>query len=311
MLKFSGSRGMYLADVALVSVALFWGLGFVAMKEALASFPTFWLLSIRFGAASVVLLFVFRDRIRTMTREDLRAGAIIGVFLFLGFATQTIGLNYTTAGKQAFLTSVYVIMTPFLSWGVRRIFPGFLVFFSALLCIAGMALLTLQEGLAIGLGDALTFVCAFFFAAQLVAIERYAQKHDPVILTVVQICTVVPLSLFCAPLFETWPGFHGFDGLGSIAYTVLFCTIFAFLIQNSAQKHTSSTHAAILLSLESLFGALAGALLLGEVFTFRMVAGCLLIFAAVLLTELGNSFLLALQRRRNGSPQVVESRADL
>ena len=93
MLKFSGSRGMYLADVALVSVALFWGLGFVAMKEALASFPTFWLLSIRFGAASVVLLFVFRDRIRTMTREDLRAGAIIGVFLFLGFATQTIGLN--------------------------------------------------------------------------------------------------------------------------------------------------------------------------------------------------------------------------
>ena len=126
-----------------------------------------------------------------------------------------------------------------------------------------------------------------------------------------QIFIVVPLSLLCAPLFETWPGFHGFNGLGRIAYTVLFCTIFAFLIQNSAQKHTSSTHAAILLSLESLFGALAGALLLGEVFTFRMVAGCLLIFAAVLLTELGNSFLLAVQRRRRDSLKAAESRADL
>ncbi len=311
MLKFSGSRGVFLADVALVSVAFFWGLGFVAMKEALASFPPFWLLSIRFGAASVLLLFFFRDRVLTMTYEDLRAGAIIGVFLFLGFATQTIGLNYTTAGKQAFLTSVYVILTPFLSWAVRRIFPGFLVFFSALLCIAGMALLTLQEGLVIGQGDFLTFVCALFFAAQLVAIERYAPKHDPIILTVVQICIVLLLSLLCAPLFETWPGFRGFKGIGSIAYTVLFCTIFAFLIQNTAQKHTSSTHAAILLSLESLFGALAGALLLGEVFTFRMIAGCLLIFAAVLLTELGNSLLLAVRRRRNDSPKAAESRVDL
>jgi drug/metabolite transporter (DMT)-like permease len=310
MLIFSGVRGMLLADIALVSVSLFWGLGFVAMKDALASFPPFWLLSIRFGAASVLLLLIFRRKVRAMTRNDLIAGVVIGIFLFLGFATQTIGLNFTTAGKQAFLTSVYVIMTPFLSWFIRRVFPGILVFVSAAVCIFGMAFLTLQEGFQIGFGDTLTLVCALFFAAQLVAIEHYAPMHDPVTLTIVQICTVLVLSLLCAPLFETWPGFDGSNGIGSIAYTVLFCTIFAFLIQNTAQKHTSSTHAAILLSLESLFGALSGVFLLGEVFTSRMIFGCALIFVAVLLTELGNSVLLAFRKRRDDSLKTAGSNAN-
>lgn len=297
-MRLSPSLKTVIADISLVFVALFWGIGFVAMKDALDTFPTFWLLTLRFGSAALLMGILFRRRLAAITKEDIRAGAIIGVFLFLGFATQTLGLNYTTPGKQAFLTATYVVIVPFLSWGLRRIFPGALSFFASFICLVGMGMLTLQEGvLSIGKGDTLTLVCAFFFACQLIAIEYFAAKKDPMILTLLQILMVCLLSLPAALFFETWPGFQGGSGLWSIAYTVVFCTIFAFAVQNTAQKFTPSTHTAILLSLESVFGALSGIYFLGEVFTPRMAAGCALIFVAVLLTEAGPSLVRSVSLR--------------
>ena len=294
----SPSLKTVIADISLVFVALFWGIGFVAMKDALDTFPTFWLLTLRFGSAALLMGILFRRRLAAITKEDIRAGAIIGVFLFLGFATQTLGLNYTTPGKQAFLTATYVVIVPFLSWGLRRIFPGALSFFASFICLVGMGMLTLQEGvLSIGKGDTLTLVCAFFFACQLIAIEYFAAKKDPMILTLLQILMVCLLSLPAALFFETWPGFNGGSGLWSIAFTVLFCTVFAFAAQNVAQKFTPSTHTAIILSLESLFGALAGIYFVGEIFTARMAAGCALILAAVLLTETGPALAKAFSGR--------------
>ena len=297
-MRLSPSLKTVIADISLVFVALFWGIGFVAMKDALDTFPTFWLLTLRFGSAALLMGILFRRRLAAITKEDIRAGAIIGVFLFLGFATQTLGLNYTTPGKQAFLTATYVVIVPFLSWGLRRIFPGALSFFASFICLVGMGMLTLQEGvLSIGKGDTLTLVCAFFFACQLIAIEYFAAKKDPMILTLLQILMVCLLSLPAALFFETWPGFQGGSGLWSIAYTVVFCTIFAFAVQNTAQKFTPSTHTAILLSLESVFGALSGIYFLGEVFTPRMAAGCALIFVAVMLTEAGPSLVRSVSLR--------------
>ena len=291
----SPAQKTILADISLLFVAIFWGLGFVAMKDALDTFPTFWLLSLRFFSAGLLMGVLFYRRIATMTKEDIRAGAIIGFFLFLGFATQTLGLNYTTPGKQAFLTATYVVIVPFLSWGLHRIFPGALSFVASLVCLAGMGMLTLHEGASIGAGDTLTLLCAFFFACQLIATEHYAAKKDPLVLTLLQILMVALMSLPCALAFETWPGFQGGSGLWSIAYTVVFCTIVAFSVQTTAQKFTPSTHTAILLSLESVFGALAGIYFLGELFTPRMAVGCALIFIAVLLTEAGPALLRSLR----------------
>ena len=227
----------------------------------------------------------------SITLADLKSGAVVGFFLFLGYATQTLGLNYTTPGKQAFLTSTYVVIVPFLSWGIRRVFPGVTSFVASLVCLAGMALLTLQESASIGTGDTLTFVCALFFAFHIIVIEYYVADRDPLILTTLQIAMVALLSLPAALAFETWPGFQGGSGLLSIAYTVVMCTVVAFAVQNLAQKYTPSTHAAILLSLESVFGAFAGVYFMNEVFTPRMIVGCALIFAAVLLTVAGPSLL--------------------
>lgn len=283
-----------LADITLATVALFWGLGFVAMKDALESYPTFWLLVLRFGSGAALMVALFRKRLAGVSTRDIKAGVLIGVFLFLGFSTQTLGLNYTTPGKQAFLTATYVVIVPLLSWVFRKRFPGLLSFVASAVCLSGMAMLTLQEGLAVGAGDTLTLVCAIFFACHILAIEHFAAKTDPVILAIIQIFMVGLLSLPFALAFETWPGFNGGSGLGSIAFTVLFCTVFAFAAQNVAQKFTPSTHTAIILSLESVFGALAGIYFMDEVFTSRMAAGCALILVAVLLTETGPALARAL-----------------
>ncbi|WP_448807508.1 DMT family transporter [Aminobacterium colombiense] len=288
-----------IADGALVLIALFWGVGFVAMKDALVSFSPFWLLALRFTASFILMAIIFKKRLRKLTAANLKAGLLIGVFLFLGFATQTIGLAFTSPGKQAFITATYVVIVPFLSWGLKKIFPGYLSFVASLICLAGMALLTLQGNgdtlSTFNKGDLLTFACAIFFACHILAIEMFASKMDPLVLATLQIGTTALLSFACALLFEEWPGSIASSAWWSIAFTVLFCTVFALSIQNAAQKFTPSTHAAILLSLESVFGALSSVLILGEVFTIPMVLGCFLILIAVLLTETGPTLLGKLQ----------------
>ncbi len=275
------------ADASLLFVAAIWGLGFAAMKGALESFPPFWLLTIRFAAAALLIALIFPGRVRRITWKDLRGGMIIGAFLFLGFATQTVGLLYTTASKQAFLTAVYVVLVPFFAWALKRVFPGIRPFGASALCLVGMAFLTLDLNgdFVINYGDMLTLACAVFFAAHLLAIERFAPHLDPILLAFGQIATTAALSLALALPWETFPATISSTGFWSMAYCVVFPTVMALLIQNTAQRYTPSTHVSILLSLESLFGALAGVFLLGEHLSERMILGCAFIFAAVLLTE--------------------------
>jgi drug/metabolite transporter (DMT)-like permease len=278
--------GVWLADGALVLCALFWGLGFVAMKDALSVYPTWWVLSFRFGGGTLLMGTCFFKNVAGLTRKDLTGGAVIGVFLFLAMGTQSLGLNYTTAGKQAFLTAGYVILVPLLVWGLRRVFPGWLSILSSIVCFTGMALLTSDAAEPLNIGDILTIVCALFYAAQIIAIGHYAAGGDPMALTFVQMAVTAALS-FCAALsFNGLPVWKGAEGVPEIFFSTFFCTFLCFLIQNVAQKHTPATHASILLGLEAVFGVLGGVVLLNEILTRQMLAGCALIFAAILLLEL-------------------------
>ncbi|MGI6784814.1 MAG: DMT family transporter [Aminivibrio sp.] len=288
-MELNSGKKTIIADVSLMLVALFWGLGFVAMKDALESYSPFWLLTVRFSSAGALMALIFRKRLARLTTGDLKAGIFVGVFLFLGFATQTVGLKYTTPGKQAFLTATYVVIVPFLSWAFRKKSPGALSFIASGICLYGMAMLTLQEGQEVNSGDLLTLSCALFYACQIIAIEHFAQKRDPIIFAIIQIVVVALASLPIALIFETGEGLGGGEALGSIAFTVVFCTVFAMAVQNVAQKFTPSTHTAIILSMESVFGALSGIYFMGEVFSAKMAAGCVLILFAVLLTEVGPS----------------------
>jgi drug/metabolite transporter (DMT)-like permease len=276
----------WLADSALIFCALLWGLGFVAMKDALSVYPTWWVLFFRFSGGALLMGACFFKSIVKSTREDLRGGAIIGVFLFLAMGIQSLGLNYTTAGKQAFLTAGYVIMVPLVVWALRRAVPGWLPVVCSLVCFTGMGLLTSDAAEPLNVGDMLTILSALFFAAQIVAIGHYAAGGNPMVLAFVQMLVTAALSFCTALFFNGIPDWKGTEGVLEIFYSMFFCTFLCFLIQNVAQKHTSATHASILLGLESVFGVLSGVVLLNEILTRQMFTGCALIFAAILLLEL-------------------------
>ena len=277
---------MLAADGGLLLAAFFWGCSFVAMKGALEAFPTFWLLALRFNIAFIILFVFLGHKFAGAPKELFSMGTIAGLLLFGGYATQTFGLNFTTASKQAFITSTYVVFVPFFTWIITRIMPGVISLVSAFLCFFGMWVLTSDDVGSFNIGDAFTVLCAVIYAAHLMYLDYATRLVSPVLLASIQIGVVGLLSLIIAPFFSEWPGFRGTDGLYEIGFTVIFPTIGAFLLQNICQKHTTSTHAAIIISFEGVFGVLAGVLLLGELFTFRMGTGCAIIFFAVLLTEL-------------------------
>jgi len=283
------SRGWILADFALLGVALFWGVGYVAVKAALESFSPLWLLVFRFIPSFFLLGILFRTRMSRLSNGAVRSGLFAGIVLSMSFLASTTGLLFTTAGKQAFITTAYVVLVPLLLWAVTRCFPGFKPFFTALVCFAGMSLLTLQHDFSIGLGDGLSLLSAFFLALHMLVVERSVRDHDPVALAIIQIGVVGFVALPLAGIFESLPVQISPAGWWALAYNIFLGTIFALVAQNVAQKHTSSTHTALILSLEGVFGALAGAVFLGEIFTGKMIGGCALIFLSILVTELSPS----------------------
>jgi drug/metabolite transporter (DMT)-like permease len=277
---------MLAADGGLLLAAFFWGFSFAAMKEALDTFPTFWLLALRFNAAFIILCVIFWRRLIGESKKLFTMGTISGLLLFAGYAAQTFGLSITTASKQAFITSIYVVFVPLFTWMITRVLPSRYCLLSALLCCIGMWVLTSEDVSAFNIGDAFTVLCAVIFAAHVMYIGYATRIVSPVMIAIIQIGVTGVLSLIAAPFFSEWPGFRGTDGLYEIGFLVIFSTIGAFMLQNISQKYTSSTHAAILISLEGVFGVFTGVLLLGEPFTFRMSIGCVIIFCAVLLSEL-------------------------
>ncbi|KYH31911.1 putative DMT superfamily transporter inner membrane protein [Clostridium tepidiprofundi DSM 19306] len=279
------------ADLSLFIVAIIWGGGFIAVKNSIDDVSPFYLLTLRFGISSIIMAIILHKRIKNITKKDIKAGVIVGIFLFLGFVAQTYGIKYTTAGKNAFLTGVNVIIVPFLYWMVSKKKPDIYAFVSAFISFIGMAMLTLNGGLYIGIGDGLTILCAFFFAGHIVAVGYYTDTTDPIILSIVQMAAVTIFSLICAFVFETPPTTINKSLIIGVGYISIFSTMLAFIIQNVAQKYTYPTHAAIILCLESVFGSIFSVIFLKEIFTIKMIAGCVLIFIAIITSETKWNFL--------------------
>ncbi|NLL36408.1 MAG: DMT family transporter [Fretibacterium sp.] len=287
---------VWVADLLLLTCAFLWGIGFVAMKEGLDAYPTWWLLFLRFCGGAALMVFFFFKRLAQASRQDVKGGAIIGLLLFVAMGLQTLGLNYTTAGKQAFLTASYVIMVPLLIWIGTRKFPGTLTLFASLLCFAGMRLLALDLSGKPNLGDILTVSSALFFALQIIAISHYAADGDPIVLNFLQLVVAGTLSGFMGWVVNGPLVWRGTYGLWEVLYTIFFSTFLCFSIQVYAQKYTPPTHCSLIMSLEAVFGLLFGVLLLHEPFTRRIAIGCLMIFLSVLSVEVGPTFFAFLCR---------------
>jgi drug/metabolite transporter (DMT)-like permease len=279
-----------IADLSMLLVAVVWGSNFFITKDALIGITPFYYTSIRFLLSFLVLAVVFHKRLLCMTKADLKAGLIIGFFLFAGFITQTVGIIYTTPGKSGFITGVNVIIVPFLYYFITKRFPGWWPIIGAAFAVVGMGLLSLDGGFSINVGDALTLLCAFMFALQIVAIGIYAPSQDPIALTTIQIGFTGIASLILALIFEPVPQSIQMNVWAAIWYAVLPCTVAAFAVQNVAQKYTPPTHASIILCLESVFAVIFSYFFWGEQLSTRMIAGCIMILLGVLVTELKPSF---------------------
>ena len=220
-----------------------------------------------------------------MTRDDVIAGCIIGFFLFSAFATQTVGLIYTTPGKSGFITSIYVIIVPFMYYLVTKEFPGFWPMVAAVLAVVGLTLLSLQESFSVNFGDFLTLLCAFFFAGHIVSIGIFAPKRDPAVLNVIQFAFTAVACIIVMFIWE--PQLEPLTGRvwGAVLYGVLLGTIGAFGLQTVAQKYTTASRTALILSLESVFAVLFSYIFWKEELTLRMIIGCVY-FTGIILTEI-------------------------
>ncbi len=286
------------ADLGLVAVAFVWGSGFVASKNALHSISPMMLMAIRFTVAALLSGLLFRKKMRNISKETIKVGCLIGFFLFSAFTAQMIGLQYILAGKQSFLTATNVIMVPFIYWLVKKHKPDQYNFVAAFIMLLGLTLLTFDfsVGFLFNAGDILTLLCAFLFACHIVTVGIYSKKHDPIALTVIQLSFAAIASLVYVFVAGEVTLEIPIPGLLNGVYLGVFCTFLAFLGQTVAQKYTNSTHAAIIMSLESVFGSLLAIIMLGDHFTVIMFLGCLIIFLGIITAETKWSFLKSKQK---------------
>lgn len=276
------------ADLMLFFVAFFWGTGFAITKIALDSFTTVQFLFIRFLIASVVSFLIFNKKLKEIKKSDLKAGIIMGLFLSAGYILQTYGIQGTTAGNSAFLTGTNVVMVPFFFWFFTKIKPGKNNIIAAFLMFIGIVFLTVDfENFGkFSIYDLLSFLCAVSFAWQVVATGIFAENKDPALIATLQffVCTIVFLFMM---LLERKPITYNMEGAACMLYISLVPTLLCFLMQTAGQKYTSTTHAAIILSLEAVIGSIFGMIFLSEKYTSATVISFIFIFLAIIIAEVG------------------------
>lgn len=280
----------YIGDGMLLVTAFVWGSGFVVTAIALDYLTPFQVMGGRFILASIILSVLFAYKFKSFTKAIVWKGAILGTILFIGFALQTVGLQFTTPSKNAFLTAVNVVIVPVIAYFIfkRKIDRHETI--GSILAIIGIGFLTLQGTLTMNIGDALSLACAVAFAFDIFYTNLFVQKEDAISLTIVQFYTASLLSVLIVFLQGDIPVSFEREAILSIVYLAVFSTTVAYVFQNVAFRYTTATKAAIILSLESFFGMLLSVLLLHEALTGRMVIGAILIMAAILIAEVKPSF---------------------
>lgn len=291
-----------LAKPMLFAAALIWGSSFFIMKGAVDVIPTFYLLAVRFTGGAALLALVCWKRWKDFTPDYLWRGAIIGGFLFAAYSVQTFGIALTTPSKNAFLTAVYCVLVPFLYWAVMGKKPDVYNILAAVLCVTGVGLVSLNEGFSITPGDGLTLVGAVFYAAHIIAVEKVSPHKDIYLLTVFQFAFAALYAWILGFLFQTPPtaALLSPDLVIQMLYLTVMCTTVALLFQNVGQIWSDPASAAILLSLESVFGVLFSVIFYGDPVTPRLLLGFAVIFLAVICSETKLAFLWKLDRRTKG-----------
>lgn len=299
------------ANILLLLTAAIWGLAFVAQKVGAEHVGAFTYNGIRFalGSISLIPLILFLNKKKGENEETknndrdslkltIKAGIIAGCALFIATSLQQMGVMGTTAGKAGFITGLYMVIVPILGLFLKQKVNKS-TWLGIVIAIIGLYLLSINEDFSISNGDLLVLIGSVGWAVHILLIDNFTKKIDPLKLSSVQFATCSILSLVMAIIFEdiNMVGISG--AMVSILYGGLLSVGVAYTLQVVAQKNAKPSHAAILLSMESVFGALGGAMFLGERIGARGLVGCILIFIAIIISQLKPS--------EKGSKDMVEN----
>ena len=276
-----------IAAIALMSVAASWGFGFVWMKDAIERQPYFDFLALRFTIAAGVMFLIRPQLVRHINLNFLNRGALLGVALGLGYVTQTIGLEQSTAAITGFFTGLYIVLTPLFAWLLLRQKIASKVLLGVIIATVGLGVITLG-GLGFDIGTISLLACAILFALHIVGLGRWSPGRDTYALTVVQLATVGVICWVGALFNPSDPGFQAppdADVWNAVLFTAIFATAIAFFVQTWAQSIMDASRVAIILTTEVVFAALFAVALGQEVLSIRTVIGGSLMVIAMLIVE--------------------------
>src|SRR6056297_2166921 len=275
------------ADLSLLFIVIIWGTTFPLMKIALENVSPFHFISLRFIIAFIILTAILNTKLKNISYRTIKIGSFLGLWLFFGFAFQIYGLQFTTASRSGFITGLSVIIVPVLSIFILKDKPSLSSWMGVLLALVGMYFLTGFSEIGFNIGDLYTFFCAVSIAMQIVFLSKYIIKEDPLVITWLQITTVMVLGTIIS-FFESASGTLTINNYAVIIYTGIFATALAIFVQSRAQQFTTSTHAGLIFSLEPVFGAIFSFLILNERLSTMGMIGAVLIFSGIILSEIGN-----------------------
>ncbi len=280
------------ADFLMLITAMIWGTAFVAQRIGMDNIGPFLLTGLRFALGALALLPLVIYQGRTAARHEpflqrrlILGGLSMGLALTLGINLQQVGLLFTSVTNSGFITGLYVIVVPLLGLAIGHK-TGLGTWLGAFLAVAGMALLSIGEDFTVASGDWIQLAGAFVWGVHVLLVSFFVSRHDAIRLAFLQFATCAVVSLLLALIFEDINPASIWLAGPALIYGGLFAVAVGYTLQVVAQKHAIASHAAIILSLEAVFAAIAGALFLEESLTLRGYMGCVLMFIGMLAAQL-------------------------
>ena len=296
----------------LLLAAIIWGVAFVAQSVGMNYVGPFTFNTVRSLIGGIVLLpivYIMRKRTprvqpdaskRGGKRTLLLGGVLCGVCLCLGSNLQQIAIQYTVVGKVSFITALYIILVPVLGIFLRRR-VGITVWISIIIAVVGMYFLCITEGFSVNIGDVLTLIGSLCFATHILVIDYFTRRTDGVAMSCIQFFTCGLITAVPMFLFESPSGTAILNAWQPICYAgILSCGV-AYTLQIIGQKNVDPTLSSLVLSLESVIGALAGWVLLGQELSLREIFGCILVFCGIILAQLPTDILSKKRLKTGGS----------
>ena len=261
-----------------LTATLLWASSFIVTKDTTNGFPPILLVGLRFLIGSLVIAVICFKKFKETTRELVFKTMIIGIFYSAGVALQTIGIKYTSAGRSAFITAAYCIFVPIIEFIIYKTKPKLLNVLSALVCMLGIGLIVLDEGLNVDFGDLYTLAGSICMAVEIACFGKVAEKYDDKLASFYLLLHSGIAGIVASFFLETMPTTIPTTTVLSILYLAIACSGVAMMFQGIAQTVLPASTITIILGFEAVFAAILSAIVYKETFAFRCIIGCVLVF---------------------------------